>query len=263
MASAISFRIRFGIAAGVLVSALFVGAVVTSAQRMPSVSASHATVARPYPARAVRPVSHRTLTSVSASSRAVANGIFFGGASSLSLQQLLDPVPPPGFDYTYLAAIDSDLGIKAFIDPATQMRLAAAQRFHRGNRGFTGSGFYILDGGGYYLPDESAPADQSSPQQPPPQIIVLQQAPAAPPAETEPESQPPVEESAPLPDVGEFTLVLRNGSQIQAVAFTLSNGKIVYITAEGSRRTIAAADLDSEATERLNEERGTPLQLPL
>jgi hypothetical protein len=41
------------------------------------------------------------------------------------------------------------------------------------------------------------------------------------------------------------------------------NDQIVYITADGSRRTIAAADLDSDATVRINEERGTPLQLPL
>ena len=66
-----------------------------------------------------------------------------------------------------------------------------------------------------------------------------------------------------MPDVGQFILVLRNGTRIQAVAFTSSNGNIVYITADGSRRTIALADLDSETTMRVNEERGTPLQLPL
>ena len=39
--------------------------------------------------------------------------------------------------------------------------------------------------------------------------------------------------------------------------------KIVYITAEGSRRTMATADLDTKATQEVNEERGTPLQLTL
>jgi hypothetical protein len=72
-----------------------------------------------------------------------------------------------------------------------------------------------------------------------------------------------MESLPPLPDVGQFTLVLRNGSQIQAVAFTRSNDKIVYITVEGSRRTIAVADLDSDATLRVNQERGTPLQFPM
>ncbi len=135
--------------------------------------------------------------------------------------------------------------------------MAAARRFLRG-RGFGGGGYYVLDGGGYYYPDES---DQAEPAQPQPQIIVLQQAPAAeqaaqPASEAAPEAQP-------VPDVGEFTLVLRNGTRIQAVAFTSSNGNIVYITADGSRRTIALGDLDSETTVRVNEERGTPLQLPL
>ncbi len=36
---------------------------------------------------------------------------------------------------------------------------------------------------------------------------------------------------------------------------------IVYITADGTRRTIAVTDLDSDATVRVNQERGTTLQL--
>jgi hypothetical protein len=177
---------------------------------------------------------------------------------------MLDPVPPPGFDYAYLSAIDNDLGIKAFIDPATQLLLAAAERFGRGTRGFgTGNGFYVLDGGEYFQPDEEpAASDQPAPQ-PQPQIIVLQQAPAAQQTDEQAAPEQEIEALPPLPDVGQFTLVLRGGSQIQAVAFTLSNDKIVYITVDGSRRTIALADLDSAATVRVNEERGTPLQLPL
>lgn len=183
--------------------------------------------------------------------------------SGLTLQQLLDPVPPPGFDYQYLSAIDSDLAVKAFIDPVTQLRVAAAERFLRGRgRGFGGAGYYLLDGSGYYYPEESDQAEEP-PQQPAqqqPQIIVLQQAPQAQPA-----AQPALAAApeAPLPDVGQFVLVLRNGTRIQAVAFTSLNGNIVYITADGSRRTIAAADLDSDTTVRVNEERGTPLQLSL
>jgi hypothetical protein len=185
----------------------------------------------------------------------------------LTLQQLLDPVPPPGFDYQYLSAIDSDLAVKALIDPVTQWRVAEAERTLRATGGFAGSSFYLLDGGGYYLSGESEQVDQSQPPQPPPsqqpQIIVLQQAPPTQPAAQpapETEAAPP---AAPVPDVGQFILVLRNGTRIQAVAFTNSNGNIVYITADGSRRTIALADLDSATTVRVNEERGTPLQLPL
>ncbi len=73
----------------------------------------------------------------------------------------------------------------------------------------------------------------------------------------------PDELAAPLPDVGQFTLVLRNGAKIEAIGFTRMGDKIVYITAEGSRRTMATADLDTKATQEVNEERGTPLQLTL
>ena len=66
-----------------------------------------------------------------------------------------------------------------------------------------------------------------------------------------------------LPDAGQFTLVLHDGKQIEAVAFTRMKDKIVYIAVDGSRRTIALSELDADATIRVNQERGTPLQLPL
>jgi hypothetical protein len=202
------------------------------------------------------------------------NGVHFNSAShsfvssdgsSVSLQDLLNPTPPPGFDYQFLSVMNEDLAIKAVIDPATQWKLAVAERLLRDGSRFGGSGYYLLDGGGAYaVPDDSGSADSASSQQPDqpaqqPQVIVVQ---AAPPSQQNTE-QPAPEDSAPLPDVGQFTLVLQNGTQLQAVAFTRINDKIVYITADGSRRTIAVTDLNSDATVRVNEERGTPLQLPL
>lgn len=74
---------------------------------------------------------------------------------------------------------------------------------------------------------------------------------------------PAPQEAAPLPDVGSFALVLRDGTQVDALAFTRAQDKIIYITPEGGRRTVAASDIDSDSTARVNEERGTPLQLPL
>ena len=71
------------------------------------------------------------------------------------------------------------------------------------------------------------------------------------------------EEAASLPDEGQFTLVLTDGRWIEAVAFTRSNDTIVYITTAGSRYTMAANELDSDSTLRVNQERGTPLQSPL
>lgn len=196
------------------------------------------------------------------------NGFVGFGGAPLSVQHLLDPVPGLGFDYADLAARDRDLDIKAAIDPATEWRLAIAERLLRDNRGFggfVGTGGYILDGGGVYTaPEEPASEPADAAPAPQPQIIVVQ-APAA--ANQQAAALAPSAESQeqqlPLPDVGQFTLVLRDGTKIEAVAFTRRSDSIVYITADGSRRTLAASSLDSEATQRVNQERGTALDLSL
>jgi hypothetical protein len=71
------------------------------------------------------------------------------------------------------------------------------------------------------------------------------------------------QEQEPLPDVGTLTLVLRDGSHLDVVAFTMTQGQVVYITPEGRRLTISADIFDADATQRVNQERGTPMQLPL
>jgi hypothetical protein len=180
----------------------------------------------------------------------------FGGSPFFG-QQLINPTPGFGFNNANL----DDLGIKAAIDPETQWRLAIGERFLR-DRGFGGffGGGYILDGGdGYAVPEEPASEPAAAPA-PQPQIIVVQ-APGANQQATAPaEAQ---QEQPPLPDVGQFTLVLRDGTKIEAVAFTRKNDTIVYITTDGSRRTLAIANLDSAATQRVNQERGTPVNLSL
>jgi hypothetical protein len=70
-------------------------------------------------------------------------------------------------------------------------------------------------------------------------------------------------EQEPLPDVGTLTLVLRDGSHLDVVAFTMTQGQVVYITPEGRRLTMSADVFDADATQRVNQERGTPMQLPL
>ena len=251
--------LEFGLATGSLLGLLLVGSP-AQAQRAGFAAAERSMAAPVHPSYSRRFVGHAPLSSASHEANRVASGDFGLAGSGLTLQQLLCPIPPPGFDYQYLSAIDGDLAEKALVDPVTQARLAEARRFLRG-RGFGAGGYYILDGGGYDWPDESdesQAAEQPPAAQPqqPPQIIVLQQ----PPAESESSSEAAPAQQ-PLPDVGEFILVLRNGTRIQAVAFSRTDNGIVYITSDGSRRTIALADLDSAATVRVNEERGTPLQL--
>ncbi len=75
--------------------------------------------------------------------------------------------------------------------------------------------------------------------------------------------QQAVEQQEPLPDVGTLTLVLRDGSRLDVLAFTMTQGQVIYVTPEGRRLSIAAEIFDADATQHVNQERGTPMQLPL
>jgi hypothetical protein len=212
---------------------------------------------------AVGAPSGRRLSSVRRSSSArrggFSKGVFTGGTG------LTNPYPGTGLGINGINSIatQGNLGVEAAIDPATQWNLALAERLLRSSGGiFPGGGYYLLSGGGAYaVPAESVENDPSAQQQPQsqvPQVIVLQE------ASPQSLSQSAQESVAPsLPDVGEFTLLLKTGKQIEAVAFTRMNDRIIYITSDGGRRTIALSDVDTDATVRLNQERGTPLQLPL
>ena len=168
-----------------------------------------------------------------------------------NLSQLLNPVPGLGFDYSNLAALNHDLGVRAIIDPITQQELALSERLLQLTPTAPISSSFFA----------SEPVVML--EQQPPQVIVVQQ-PQPPAGEATPEvpqSVPAAVEQPPLPDVGQFVLVLHDGTQIRAVAFTRQSERIVYITADGRRRSIAIGDLDTAATRRLSDERGTPLQL--
>jgi len=190
-------------------------------------------------------------------SRAAAAASTLNADDSSSLQQLLDPFPTNGFNFEHLSALNQDLALKALIDPATQARLALAHRLHRNNR-FT-AGYFLLDGGGSY----AVPVDADQQPQAQQPVIIIQQAAPEQVAEQPAAEYAPEQAAAPVPDEGEFTLVLRNGKQLQAAAFTRRSDKIVYITPDGGRRTLAVGDLDTDATQRVNQERGVPLQLSL
>lgn len=177
-------------------------------------------------------------------------------SAGLSVQQLLQPVPPFGFNYQYLNAIDTDLAVKAAIDPATQLALSQARRL---NCGTVGTGGYVLWGGGYAQPEEMEEEPQDSGPAPAPQVIVVQ-VPAAAESASKPAAQ--AEEPPPVPDEGQFVLIKRDGTQLQAAAFTRSDNTVIYITPDGLRRTVLISDLDTDATVRVNGERGMQLQLP-
>jgi len=197
------------------------------------------------------------------------------GIDPLSTQQILDPLSSFGLDFAHAIAI-RDAQLKAFIDPATQQRLALAERRARRKPKNT-NGFIFLDGGGaYVLPAEAgtdlnADADALTAQdqgQDQEQVAQQERAQHASKQQEQLELEAKnarlaQEQSESLPDEGEFTLILRSGQEIEAVAFTRVDDRIVYITAGGGRHTVAVRELDVDATVRLNQERGTPLQIPL
>jgi hypothetical protein len=257
---------------------------VAEAPAHPQASGPQASAARPMRSTSTRTRSARRANAIGFSG---ANGIFgFNAATGtaslggpITLQQLLDPVPPFGFNYEFLSAIDRNLAAQALIDPATQARLAIAERLSAISSGFGVPGFFLLDGGGAYvsapppMPDqgpadaEGGPEGPAGPmsaqqQQQQPQVIVVQM-PATQAQQQGNLAAEKEENETPLPDVGEFTLVLRNGAKVKAVAFTLVNDRVVYITRDGGRRSFPASQLDPDATEEINEESGTPVQLPM
>lgn len=149
-------------------------------------------------------------------------------------------------------------GERAIVDPVTQHELAISEQLLRDERGIGTSTFIPFYGGETY----SQPVEYE--QQQPPQIIVLQQpAPSARPSAQAAAPAAVAPEQPPLPPVGEFTLVLRSGKQIKAVAFTRQGDSIVYISKDGVRDSFPESQLDAAATERINEQHGTPLKLSL
>ncbi len=69
--------------------------------------------------------------------------------------------------------------------------------------------------------------------------------------------------SEPLPpEQPEYVFVRQDGSLIFAVAYSLINDRLQYVTAEGLRRTIPLNTLDLGATQQFNEQRGVSIRLP-
>lgn len=164
------------------------------------------------------------------------------------------PVPGLGFDFTHHAAVSRHLGVRALVDPVTQHQLALARQLHRERGaspvilpiGFGATQIIIL-------------------QQPP--VVIL---PPAEPARDEERAEParaaesipaPAGPPAPPTELPEIVLVRRDGAMVLAVGVSTHEGRVVYVTRDGVRRTFPLRELDAEATRNMNEERGTTLRL--
>ena len=167
--------------------------------------------------------------------------------------------PGLGFDYPHLTAIGGR--------PAND-----ASPFHsRGHRRpvtftpvlFWGFPYYSEDAGAD-PPDQMAQveADQSQPE-----MIVNQQETSEQPVadssagrENLPVLTPEAEEATPIPDVSNFILVRRDGRIVFATVFSVVGTQLQYVSPEGIRRTLEMTDLDADATQQMNEARGTTVQ---
>jgi hypothetical protein len=120
-------------------------------------------------------------------------------------------------------------------------------------------------GGGFYVPDFSAAADEGS--------AADSVQPETTDAEVrergrryrgaEPVTEPVVEASNAAPtDNDEFVFVRRDGTLFFAVAYAWENGTLRYITSQGLRQIVTQDALDLDATRQFNEQRGLNFRLP-
>jgi len=107
-----------------------------------------------------------------------------------------------------------------------------------------------------YPPSSSAVPDYYTQQ---PQFMIPQPGASAP-----AEGAPSAELSTPVPppELGQLILVRRDGKVLLAVAFTVRNGNLTYVTTEGTRRSFPVSELDKEATRQMNDANGTSVSLP-
>ncbi len=164
----------------------------------------------------------------------------------------INGVPGLGFDFPHLAAVSRGF----------------PQRFLFINNGFFP--FFtpiFFDPLPLYYPSEAGTADYYSEggQQP---IFVMTQPPqpqptVPPPAETAPkQSAAPQAPPPPPPELGQLILVRGDGQVLLAVAFTVRNGQLTYISKEGTRRSFPVSELDKDATRQMNDANGTTVSLP-
>ena len=154
------------------------------------------------------------------------------------------PVPGLGFDYDHFFAVHPNWGLN---HPVGGVVLP-----------FIGGGFYIPVP--YYT--DSTPLEQAAPDDA---------------AKDQPDANPPAYGQEPAPSspsrssssshstaepVPEFVFVKRDGTTFFAVAYTLLQDKLQYVTADGLRRSATLDSLDFDATRRFNEERGITINLP-
>lgn len=167
-------------------------------------------------------------------------------------------VPGLGFDFPHLAAIQGP----------------SRGRFGRGAREDEERGgfftplffdalplYYPFDTG--YPYDTAVPDNYTGAAQQPIFIVPQPQPNTSAPAQPAPtQAATPQAPPQPPPELGQLILVRSDGEVILAVAFTVRNGQLTYITNEGTRRSFPVSELDKQATRQMNDANGTSVSLP-
>jgi hypothetical protein len=152
-----------------------------------------------------------------------------------------------GFDFPHLAAI------------------SRGSRRHFHGFGEFNNGFFtpiFFDSLPLYYPFDTDQPDYYTPGAQQPVFVVPQ-----PPQQPQPTAQAPAEATpqippSPPPELGQLILVRRDGQIIMAVAFTVRNGQLTYISNDGTRRSFPVSELDKDATRQMNDANGTSVALP-
>ena len=247
--------------------AMFLTCSVAGAQMRGGTSFARATSVRAAPTARISPRIPRAIPQVRLS-RLSPTGQLISGFAPFSHSTSLvsaNGVPGLGFDYAHLAAITSNL------------HTGRPLNFARGGRRGQVAIVPIVIGGYPYYDfgyaygdnldyDQSQYQSQFQPSiQEQPQVIVIQQpGPVTQQAaDSGTESPAPAAPRAaePVHDVGEFVLVQRDGRILFASAFSIAGAQLTYITPEGFRHTLAMTQLDTDATQQMNEARGTTVQI--
>jgi len=154
-------------------------------------------------------------------------------------------VPGLGFDFPHLAVVGAGF----------------PRRVRFANRGFFPSFTPIIFGPTPYYPFEMPYSGAG--QQPIVIVVPSQPQPTVPPSvERAPEAASPQNPPTAPPELGQLILVRRDGQVLLAVAFTVRNGQLTYVTNEGTRRSFPVSELDRDATRQMNDANGTSVSLP-
>ena len=162
---------------------------------------------------------------------------------------IVNGVPGLGFDFPHLAAIN-----RGFND-----QFGFSNAF---NSAFVSNGFGVIPFFGS-LPSEEETPDSSTQRAQQPIFVVPspQQSPAAPSPGNSVGASATVS-TTPPPELGQLILVREDGQIVMAVAFTVRNGQLTYVTNEGTRRSFPASELNKDATRQMNEANGTLVSIP-